>query len=117
MAIVIRVSVAGPARPLALAPAIRWPSRRRMTSATRASSSASRVSIFTILMPSRLSITAVESAEVSSMARFAASRVRSTKWRITQATIGAMTSSSAASTGSSTTITTPQAAAVTRFWV
>ncbi len=117
MAAVIRVSVAGPARALALAPFMRWPRRRSTTSATRASSSASRVSILTILMPSRLSITAVDRAEVSSMARLAASRVRRTKWRMTQAIIGATTISSPASTGSSTTITTAEAITASRFWV
>ncbi len=79
MATVIRVSVEGPARALALAPRIRCCIRRPITAATRASSSASRVSIFTILMPSRLSITAEVRAEVSSMAMLAASLVRRTK--------------------------------------
>ena len=69
---VIRVSVAGAARARALAPRIRKAWRRFTTSATRASSKASRFSILTTRTPSRLSITAVDRAEVSAMAPWAA---------------------------------------------
>ncbi len=114
---VIRVSVEGAARALALAPRTRCPSRRRITSATRASSSASRFSILTILMPSRLSITAVDRAEVSSMAFNAALRVRLTKRRMTQPVTGAATTTITARAGSSTTSTTAAPTTVSRFWV
>ncbi len=73
---VMTISVAGAAVERALAPLIRWASRRATTSATRCSSNASRFSILTILTPSRLSMTAVERAEVSAMAPLAAFLVR-----------------------------------------
>ncbi len=114
---VIKVSVVGAARALAFAPRTRWPSLRPITWATRVCSSASRFSIFTILMPSRLSITAVDSAEVSSMAFRAALRVRLTKRRMTQPVTGAATKTIDARIGSSTASTTPAPTTVSRFWV
>ena len=59
------------------------------------------MSIFPTLTPSRLSITAVERAEVSAMAPVAALRVRLPKRRMTQAATGAAPSTTRVSSQSS----------------
>ena len=106
------VSMLGVANALALELRITKPWRRSTTSRTRPSSSASRFSIFTILTPSRPSMTAVESLAVSCMAPRVALRVRLEKTRMTRITIGAPTKAAAAMVGSFQNITASMATTV-----
>ena len=91
------MSLAGPARARALAPLMTWRWRRRTTSATRASSAASRFSILIRRTPSRFSIRAVDKASLSTMAPAAALRVRLPNVRSTSDTTGMARSTTAVS--------------------
>ena len=75
------------------------------------------MSILTSFTPSKLSITAVESAEVSVMAPWAARRVRAPKRRITPDSKGAAQSTIRVRTQSWVTMTTRLAITVTVAWV
>ena len=80
---------AGPAKARESADLITWRWRRPTTSATRASSAASRFSILISRTPSRFSIRAVDRFSVSTMAPVVAFLIRLPKRRMTQAMIGA----------------------------
>ena len=114
---VVTASVEGAAAARVLAPLMMKCWRRRTTSPKRASSKASRLSILITFTPPRLSITAVERADVSFMAPDAALRVRLPNWRMTRAATGAPPRTTVVRSQSSLSITTNMAATCRAFWV